>query len=66
MQADEAVRTMATTGQVWAIVGERVRTVLVAPDRRSATDGVLDEVAAHRVDPYTAADRLLAMLAPGG
>ncbi len=59
---DRARRRRAES-QVWVIVGERVRAVLEAPDRRDATDAVLAEVASHRLDPYTAADRLLAALA---
>jgi LAO/AO transport system kinase len=62
---DRARRRRAES-QVWAIVGERVRAVLEAPDRRDATDAVLTEVARHRLDPYAAADRLLAELAGTG
>jgi LAO/AO transport system kinase len=62
---DRARRRRAES-QVWAIVGERVRAVLEAPDRRDATDAVLSDVAGHRLDPYTAADRLLAELAGTG
>jgi LAO/AO transport system kinase len=53
-----ARRTRAEA-QVWAILGERLRASLVAPERRAGTDAILDEVAAHRLDPYAAADRLL-------
>ena len=53
-----ARRTRAEA-QVWAILGERLRASLVAPERRAATDAVLEDVAAHRLDPYTAADVLL-------
>jgi len=53
-----ARRTRAEA-QVWAILGERLRASLVAPERRAATDAILEDVAAHRLDPYAAADRLL-------
>ena len=53
-----ARRTRAEA-QVWAILGERLRASLVAPERRAGTDAILEDVAAHRLDPYAAADRLL-------
>jgi LAO/AO transport system kinase len=55
-------RLARAEAQVWAIVGERLRASLVAPERRTATERLLEEVAAHRLDPYTAADQLLAKL----
>ena len=57
--ASEARRQRAAA-QVWAIVGERVRARLEAPAQLASTKAVLDEVASHRLDPYAAADRLLA------
>ena len=56
------VRLARAEAAVWAILGERLRASLVAPERRAATDAVLEDVAAHRLDPYAAADRLLADL----
>ena len=53
-----ARRTRAEA-QVWAILGERLRARLVAPARRAGTEAILEDVAAHRLDPYAAADRLL-------
>ena len=55
----EASRRRAAA-QVWGIVGDRVRADLESPARSAETATVLDEVAAHRLDPYSAADRLLA------
>jgi LAO/AO transport system kinase len=52
-------RLARAEAQVWAILGERLRASLVAPERRSGTEQVLAEVAAYRLDPYAAADRLL-------
>jgi LAO/AO transport system kinase len=54
----EASRRRAAA-QVWTIVGDRVRAELESETRSAETSRLLDEVAAHRVDPYTAADRLL-------
>ena len=59
-----ARRTRAEA-QVWAILGERLRASLVAPERAGTTEAVLEDVAAHRLDPYAAADRLLRELTAG-
>ena len=55
----EGARLARAEAQVWAILGERLRASLLAPDRRTGTDRVLAEVADHRLDPYAAADQLL-------
>ncbi len=55
-------RLARAEAQVWAILGERLRASLVAPERRAGTERLLEEVAGHRLDPYTAADQLLAAL----
>ena len=52
-------RRARAEAQVWAILGERLRASLVAPERVAGTEAVLEDVAAHRLDPYAAADRLL-------
>jgi len=49
--------------QVWAIVVERLRERLRAPGHWPDTEALLAAVAAHELDPYSAADRLLATLA---
>ena len=59
-----ARRTRAEA-QVWAILGERLRASLVAPERSASTEAILEDVAAHRLDPYAAADRLLKELGAG-
>ena len=64
--ATEGARLARAEAQVWAILGERLRASLVATERRAATERVLADVAAHRLDPYAAADRLLAELAGTG
>jgi LAO/AO transport system kinase len=55
-------RLARAEAQIWAIIGERVRDRLREPDRSAATDAVIEDVAAHRLDPYAAADRLLTEL----
>ena len=55
-------RLARAEAQVWAILGERLRASLVGPERRTDTERLLEEVAAHELDPYAAADRLLATL----
>ena len=61
--AGDAARLARADLQVWAIVGERLRARLDPGGVHGrATDATLREVAAHRLDPYAAADRLLASL----
>jgi LAO/AO transport system kinase len=57
-----AVRRARAEALVWALLGDRVRGRLTAPDAAAETAGVLDAVARHDLDPYAAADRLLAAL----
>ncbi|MBA2314818.1 MAG: methylmalonyl Co-A mutase-associated GTPase MeaB [Chloroflexi bacterium] len=52
-------RLARAEAQVWAILADRLRGSLQAKDRRAQTQSVLAEVAEHRLDPYTAADRLM-------
>ena len=47
---------------VFAMLGSRVREMLDAPDSRPDAEAVIADVAEHRLDPYAAADRLLALL----
>ena len=58
----EAARLARAEHQVWAIVSDRLRDRLHGPGRRAVTEATLHEVAEHRLDPYTAADRLLGSL----
>ncbi len=64
--ATTASRLMRAEAQVWAIVADRLHERLHDPDRTTSATALLGEVADHRVDPYAAADRLLAMLGPDG
>ena len=55
-----AARLARAEAQVFAIVAERVRARTMDPTRAPGTAAILEDVAAHRLDPYAAADRLLA------
>jgi len=59
------VRRARAAALVWALLGDRVRGRLTAPDRADATTATLDAVVRHELDPYAAADRLLASLVAG-
>jgi LAO/AO transport system kinase len=59
-------RLARAEAQVWAIVADRLHDRLRDGDRRAVTEALLGEVADHRVDPYAAADRLLAQLGSDG
>jgi LAO/AO transport system kinase len=56
---DSAARLARAEAQVWAILADRLRADLHAPANRAATEAMMREVAEHRLDPFTAADRLL-------
>ncbi|MFL5778097.1 MAG: methylmalonyl Co-A mutase-associated GTPase MeaB [Chloroflexota bacterium] len=60
--APPSARLARAEAQVWSIVAERLRADLHDARHASDTDAVLAEVAEHRLDPYAAADRLLASL----
>jgi LAO/AO transport system kinase len=61
----DAARLARAEAQVWAIVSERLRDRFHGAAARPATEATLRAVAEHRLDPYTAADRLLASLTGG-
>jgi LAO/AO transport system kinase len=58
--AADRARLARAEAQVWAIVADRLRERLRDALRRDGTDEVLRAVAAHELDPYEAADRLIA------
>ena len=60
--ADTPARLARAEAQVWAILADRLRADLHAPSRRKATDRTIRAVAAHELDPFTAADELLSTL----
>jgi LAO/AO transport system kinase len=55
-------RLARAEAQVWAILGDRLRRRLHDDGRAALTDEVLSAVADHRLDPYSAADQLLATM----
>ena len=57
-----AARLARAEAQVWAIVADRLRDRLHEATLRDDTRRTLAEVAAHRLDPYAAADALIASL----
>jgi len=61
----DAARLARAEAQVWAIVSERLRDRFHGAAAGPATESTLRAVAEHRLDPYTAADRLLAFLTGG-
>jgi len=63
--ASRAVRLARAEAQVWAVVADRLRERLHDPAHGPVTAATLVEVADHRLDPYAAADRLLAILEVG-
>jgi LAO/AO transport system kinase len=62
----DAARLARADALVWAIVAERLRGRLHEPATVAATNRTLADVAAHRLDPYAAADILLGHLAEPG
>ena len=55
-------RLARAEAQVWAILGDRLRAELTSSERRVDTERLLLAVADHQLDPFAAADRLLASL----
>jgi LAO/AO transport system kinase len=56
---DTPARLARAEAQVWSILADRVRRRLTDDAHRDETDAVLRAVAAHELDPFAAADRLL-------
>ena len=61
----DAARLTRAEAQVWAIVSERLRDRFHGAAAGNVTASTLLAVAEHRLDPYTAADQLLASLTGG-
>jgi LAO/AO transport system kinase len=55
----EEARVARADAQLSGILAERLRDRLRDADHRAATDAVLRRIAAHELDPYSAADELL-------
>jgi LAO/AO transport system kinase len=60
--ATRAARRNRAGAQVRAVLIERLWDRLAAPGMAGRTDEAIDAVAGHELDPYAAADRLLAAL----
>jgi LAO/AO transport system kinase len=60
--SDSPARLARAEAQVWAVLGDRLRDELHAPAHAAGTAATMDAVAAHELDPFAAADRLLAQL----
>jgi GTPase len=54
-----AARLARAEAQVWAIVGDRLRARLLTEQDGTGTRDLLEAVAEHRVDPFSAADELI-------
>ena len=63
---DTPARLARAEAQVWAILADRLRAELHVPANSAATAATMREVAAHGLDPFAAADRLLAQLRVAG
>ena len=61
-----AARRARAETQIQAIVDERLAQRLRSPGLAGLTEATTTEVVEHRLDPYSAADRLIAALIPGG
>jgi GTPase len=61
-----AARLTRAEAQIWAIVSDRLTDRLRRDGDAAATDALIAEVAAHRLDPYAAADRLLTRISGAG
>ena len=59
----QAARLARARAQVEGILADRTREALWSAKRRVGTDALMERVATHELDPYAAADRLLAVLA---
>ena len=64
--ARAAGRLTRAEAQVWAIVGDRLRDRLLSEANGAGTRNLLDDVANHRLDPFAAADELIARLGDRG
>jgi LAO/AO transport system kinase len=61
--ATKAARRARAAAQVRAVIVERLWDRLAAPSMAAETGAAIESVAEHALDPYAAADRLLAALA---
>jgi LAO/AO transport system kinase len=57
---DSAARLARAEAQVWAILADRLQADLHTPENSARTAATMRRVAAHELDPFAAADELLA------
>lgn len=62
---DTPARLVRAEAHVWAILADRLRARLHEPAHAAATSEAMRKVAAHELDPFAAADRLLKDLGEG-
>jgi LAO/AO transport system kinase len=62
--SDTPARLARAEAQVWAILADRLRADLHDESNRASTLATMRAVAAHELDPFAAADRLLQQLRP--
>lgn len=62
-EASSAARLARAESQVFAIVAQRMQARLNDPLHASESGALVADVAAHRLDPYAAADRMLDLVA---
>ena len=62
---DTPARLARAEAHVWAILADRLRARLHEPAHAAATSEAMRKVAAHELDPFAAADRLLKDLGEG-
>jgi GTPase len=60
--SDSPARLARAEAQVWAILAERLRGELREPTTRDQAADTIRRVASHELDPFSAADELLARL----
>lgn len=63
---DTPARLARAEAQVWAILADRLRAEMHTPANRVATNELMRSVAAHELDPFAAADRLLKSIGHSG
>ena len=59
---DAPARLARAEAQVWSILADRLRADLHESSKSDATAATMRRVAAHELDPFAAADELLAQL----
>jgi LAO/AO transport system kinase len=63
---DAPARLARAQAQVWSILGDRMRSLLLDPAHAAETNAAIAAVARHDLDPFAAADQLLATVARDG